>query len=361
MGEVDSDSDVEFQHSREVLPTRSLADSIAVPRVPQTTIIEATATIIPRELEQHHTEQPESRGSPQTPSSEEGANASHTANLLEDVRYFHNAALGYQDAYEALQQQQEELQTRFTEQAKLVQEASEALKAAEMESSMRQQEIVALQSQQEVDIQHAIGQAMLEYWDQLSSAQGNLQQKDREHQQSIQRLQDQVHALELSLAGQATLPSVAASSSKAGLRQEVFNILLGTINQCRGAAQYESQDQAFSFHKQVRFEDNNSSPKLRPDMKFGGGRSSLSLPVILPRLSDISGISHAPKYSSTPYPDAPRDRTFDVGPSAPLIDESRNAATVAAEVSAAAAVQASKEFCRMCELKITKLRGGYSA
>ena len=61
-------------------------------------------------------------------------------NLLEDVKYFHNTALGYQDAYEALQQQQEELQTKFTEQAKLVQEASEALKAAEVESSARQQE-----------------------------------------------------------------------------------------------------------------------------------------------------------------------------------------------------------------------------
>ena len=34
---------------------------------------------------------------------------------------------------------------------------------------------------------------------------------------------------------------------------------------------------------------------------------------------------------------------------------------IAAEVLAAAAVQASKEFHRMCEPKITKLRGGYSA
>ena len=64
----------------------------------------------------------------------------------------------------------------------------------------------------------------------------------------------------------------------------------------------KSQDQASSFHKQVRFEDNNSSPKLRPDMKSGGGRSAHSLPVIPPRLSDISGhFTHAPKYSSTPY------------------------------------------------------------
>ena len=86
-------------------------------------------------LNRHHVEQSESGGSPQTPSLEEGANASHMANLLEDIKYFHNAALGYQDTYEALQQQQEELQSRFTEQATLVQEASEALKAAEVESS----------------------------------------------------------------------------------------------------------------------------------------------------------------------------------------------------------------------------------
>ena len=142
---------------------------------------------------------------------------------------------------------------------------------------------------------------MSQYQDQLSSTQSNLQQKDIEHQQSIQRLQDQLRVLELSLAGQATLPSIAASGSKAGLCQEVFNVLLGTVNPCRGAAQYESQDQAFSFHKQVRFEDNNSSPELRPDVKSGGGRSSLALPVITPRLSDISDILHVPKYSSTPY------------------------------------------------------------
>ena len=70
-------------------------------------------------------------------------------------------------------------------------------------------------------------------------------------------------------------------------------------------------------------------------MKFGEGRSVHSLPVIPPRLSDISGILHAPKYSSTPYHATPKDQTFDVGPSAPLIEESRHAATIAAEVSAA--------------------------
>ena len=154
---------------------------------------------------------------------------------------------------------------------------------------------------------------------------------------------------------------MVTSSNKAGLCQEVFNILPGTVNSRRGAAQYKSQDQAFSFHKQVRFEDNNSSPELKPDVKLGGGRSTLALPVIAPGLSDISGIPHAPKYSSTPYHAIPSNRMFDVGTSTHLVDDSRNMATIAAEVSAAAAVQVFKEFHRMQEPKIIKLRGGYSA
>ena len=240
--------------------------------------------------------------------------------------------------------------------------AGTALKAAEEESSMCKQEIIALQNQRDADIQHAVDQAVSQYQDQLSSAQSNLQQRYKEHQRSIQRLQDQVRALELSLAGQATLPLVAASSSKTSLCQEVFNILLGTVNQRRGTAQYESQDQAFSFHKQVRFEDNESSPELKPGMKSGGGRSSLTLPVINPRLSDISGIPHVPpKFSSTPYCATPKDGTFDIGTSVPLMDESRHVAMIVAEVSAAAVAQASKEFHRMREPKIMKLRGGYSA
>ena len=140
------------------------------------------------------------------------------------------------------------------------------------------------------------------------------------------------------------MPSIAASSNRTGLCQEVFNILPSTVNQQRGAAQYESQDQAFSFQKQVRFEDNNSSPELGPVMNSGEGRPTLSLPVIPPRLSDISGILHAPHHSSTPYQINPRDRMFDVEPTAPLVNESRYMAMIAAEVSAAVAAQASKEF-----------------
>ena len=115
------------------------------------------------------------------------------------------------------------------------------------------------------------------------------------------------------------------------------------------------------FQKQVRFKDDNSSPELGPVANLGEGRPTLTLPVIPPRLSDISGILHPPHHSSTPYWVPIRDRAFDIEPSAPLMNESRQVANIAAEVSAAAAAQASKEFRRMREPKITKLRGGYLA
>ena len=57
-----------------------------------------------------------------------------------------------------------------------------------------------------------------------------------------------------------------------------------------------------------------------------------------------------PKYTSTPYHVASTvlsDRTFDVGPIAPLADDSWNMATIAAEVSVTAAAQSSKEFHKM--------------
>ena len=56
------------------------------------------------------------------------------------------------------------------------------------------------------------------------------------------------------------------------------------------------------------------------------------------------------------------NRTFDVSGILPTnLGATHDAATIAAEVSAAAAAQASKEFRHMWEPKITKLCGGYSA
>ena len=168
-----------------------------------------------------------------------------------------------------------------------MEEAFEALRAAEAESSLRHQEFVNLQQQWEADIQHAVDKAMFQYQLQLSSVKISLQQKDQEYQHSVQKLQEQVQSLELSLAGQVTLPSVGTSCTMSGLHEEVFNILPGTVKKHRGAAQYHSQDQAFSFHKQVRFEDNTSSPELRPDVGSQGGRSTKTATGNTPMVANI--------------------------------------------------------------------------
>ena len=141
MAEVDSSSDDEFQDSNTEQPPRSLAESITATRVPQVATQQTNQPSPTRP--RHQVQRTESVESVQTPGLVESVESvnTHTANLLEDVKYFHNAALSYQDAYEALQLQQVELQTKFTEQAQLVQEASDALKAAEAESAVCQQEL----------------------------------------------------------------------------------------------------------------------------------------------------------------------------------------------------------------------------
>ena len=62
VAEVDSDSEDEFQDSREALPPRSLAESITATRVPQVTTHQ---TMQPPSLNRHRIEKPESGESPQ--------------------------------------------------------------------------------------------------------------------------------------------------------------------------------------------------------------------------------------------------------------------------------------------------------
>ena len=100
VAEVDSSSDNEFQDSNTEQPPRSLAQSITATRVPQ---VAAQQTNQPSPTRPRHQEQQTgSVESVQTPGSVESVESvnTHTANLLEDVKYFHNAALSYQDAYE---------------------------------------------------------------------------------------------------------------------------------------------------------------------------------------------------------------------------------------------------------------------
>ena len=186
------DSDVEFQDSREVLHPGILADSITVLRLVPTTSVTNTASSSTRLTNTHTSHHFESGESLQVLNSDIGTGAISAADLIEDTKFYQDTALGYQDAYETLRIQQEELQHRYTQQAQLVEEASEALRAAEAESSLRHQEFVTLQQQWEADIQHAVDKVVSQYQLQLSSAKSSLQQKDQEYQHSIQKLQDQV-------------------------------------------------------------------------------------------------------------------------------------------------------------------------
>ena len=95
-----------------------------------------------------------------------------------------------------------------------------------------------------------------------------------------------------------------------------------------------------------------------------GGRSTQSATVNTPKVSNIPKIPYMLTYTSTPYHVAgsiPSDKTLDVSPIAPLVSNTQDAATIVAEILAAAAAQASKGFFRMGEPKISKLKGGYSA
>ena len=135
------------------------------------------------------------------------------------------------------------------------------------------------------------------------------------------------------------------------LRDEVFNYVPGTVNTNWGAAVYQSPDQASSFQKHVQFGDRPNWPNLESDVAGSGAL--------------ISPPPQLPPHSSTPFrgvSQVPLNQTFDVSGIPPTnLGSAQDAATIAAEVSAAAAAQASKEFRQMQEPKITKLRSGYSA
>ena len=130
--------------------------------------------------------------------------------LLKDAKFYQDIAIELQTAYETLE-------SRFTQQARLMEEASGALHAAESQASKRQQELLRLQKDHEADIQLAVGKAVFEYREQLAATKHKQQSKDRKHQQTVHQLQDQVHALELSLASHATLPSVRHTQKEADL------------------------------------------------------------------------------------------------------------------------------------------------
>ena len=260
-----------------------------------------------------------------------------------DAKLFQEAATEYQLAYQSLDK-------KYSEQAVLVHEASEALKASQSHVEELQKEMEALRQNHESDIQLAVGGAVLQYEQRLTSEQSRAQAQ----QSTIAELQGQVQVLQVSLS-QRELPSVGVTQEGENLRDQIFNYVPGTVNTKRGAAVYDSPDQPYSFQKHVRFGDRPNQPDLESDAAEPG--ISPESPTTVPR--------QLPARSSTPYcgtSQGPMNRTFDVSNISPTnFGAAQDVAMIAAEVSAAAAAQASKEFWHMREPKITKLRGGYSA
>ena len=73
-------------------------------------------------------------------------------------------------------------------------------------------------------------------------------------------------------------------------------------------------------------------------------------------------IGHKVPITLTPFHDGnAMNKTFDASQISPMMSSHQDVVTIAAEVSAAAAAQTSREFCRMREPKITKFKGGYLA
>ena len=66
--------------------------------------------------------------------------------IVQDAQFFQDAATEYQLAYQSLDE-------KYTQQAVLVKEASEALKASESPVSVFQEELMALKHNHEADIQ----------------------------------------------------------------------------------------------------------------------------------------------------------------------------------------------------------------
>ena len=169
----------------------------------------------------------------------------------------------------------------------LVKEASEALKASESRVAELQEEVMALKKACDTDIQQAVRQAVSQYEQRLFTKQSRAQ----EHYSAISELQGQMQVLQVSLASQRDLPSVGVTQEGMNLRDEVFNYVPGTVNTNRGAAVYESPDQAFSFQKHVWFRDRPNQPDLETDV---AGSGTPTQPPTLPP-------TQLPPHSSTPF------------------------------------------------------------
>ena len=201
---------------------------------------------------------------------------SGASDIVDDAKLFQEAATEYQLAYQSLDK-------KYSEQAVLVHEASEALKASKSRVAELQKEMNALKQNHDSDIQLAVGGAVLQYEQRLSSEQSRAQAQ----QMTIAELQGQIQALQESLTSQRDLPSVpsvGATQEGENLRDQIFNYIPGTVNTKGGAEVYDSPDQPYSFQKHIWFGDRLNQPDLESDVAGPGTAptSPTTVPMQLP-------------------------------------------------------------------------------
>ena len=326
------ESEEDEQEQRNPLDPGNLASQITVRR-PRSTL----APVIPMQDKSGL----EDSKAPETTGEEESTSGLLTRDLIEDAKFYQDVAIELQTAYDTLQ-------NRFTQQACLMEEASGALHAAETQASKRQQELLKLQNDREADIQLAVSAK------QSLDTESSLQPLSRSsklrtvstNRQSIS-CKTGCKPWELSVASHATLPSVRPTKDEADLWEDIFNYLPGTVNTRRGTVVYKSQDQPFSFRKQVRFGDRSQRPDLKSDADSDDQQIS---PPTTP-------------HSSTPHRGVrPRNQTFDMSVTFWIwLVSHMMQQPLQLKFQQQQRLKHQRSFTRMRDPKITKFKGGYLA
>ena len=149
--------------SGEEIPSMELADQIAVRRqipVTDSELTEGDTNLDPVLASTYHL---------QWDIDDSGL---ETGDIIQDAKIFQEVATEYQLVYQSLD-------AKYTHQAVLVKEASEALKASESHVAELQEELMALKQNRNNDIQQAVGQVVSQYEQKLSTEQSHTQ----EHQE----------------------------------------------------------------------------------------------------------------------------------------------------------------------------------
>ena len=97
---------------------------------------------------------------------------SGTGDIADDAKFFQDAATEYQLAYQ-------ELDKKYSEQAVLVQEASEALRTSESQTKELRKELDTLKKNRDSDIQMAVGGVVLQFEQRLSEEQSRAHEQQQ--------------------------------------------------------------------------------------------------------------------------------------------------------------------------------------